>query len=256
MYYLALAHFDSAWRLASHNELAPHFSALILVVGLGPVAAAAAAGVARPGEDWLERAMLIWVPASVIVYFVLDSYPSHALESVGLPLAVFSVRAWRKMHAPAVAAAVAIAIVTLPGMAYEARTFRDVAEGPLQRYYLNHSESRALAWIAHDAPPGAVLARTLFALVIPSQTGRRVWVGHQFWSQDYNRRSGLADSLFAGRLRPAVARTLVLLSGVKLVAADCSTGSSLTPALAPIASSVHRFGCATVYVVRHPVGAV
>jgi hypothetical protein len=99
-----------------------------------------------------------------------------------------------------------------------------------------------------------VIARTLFALEIPAQTGRRVWVGHQFWSQDYALRSKLADALFAGTLRPGTARTLVLLSGAKLVAADCSTAASLTRVLMPIVSSVHRFGCASVYVVRRPVG--
>ncbi len=257
VYYLALARFDPAWKLASHNELAPHFSALVLLVGLGPPAVIAAAGVRRPGEDQLERALLLWVPASLIAYFVLGSYPSHALESLGLPLAVFAVRAWRRLRLPAAAGAIAIALVTVPGMAYEARVFRDDADGPLQRYYyVNRSESRELAWIADDAPPGAVLARTLFALVIPSQTGRRVWVGHQFWSQDYAQRRELADALFAGGLRPAVSRTFVLLSGVKLVAADCTTGSKLTQILAPIASSIHRFGCATVYVVRRPAHAV
>ena len=35
------------------------------------------------------------------------------------------------------------------------------------------------------APPGGVLAPTPFAAVVPARTGRAVWVGHGYWSQDY-----------------------------------------------------------------------
>jgi hypothetical protein len=258
-YYFLLPHLDSAWKLASHNEAVPRLPALALLAGLGPPALLAFAGVRAPGEDAIERALLLWVPASVVTYFVLSSFPSHGLESISLPLAVLAVRGWQRLaraRLPAVVAALAVAAVTLPGMAYDVRAFRDIADAPGQLFYLTRSESHALNWIANHAPPGGVLAPASFALVVPSQTGRAVWVGHEFWSRDYFVRAQVADELFAGRLTPRVARAAVLLSGARLLASGCAERTNLVPVLAAVLASVHHFGCAVVYVVKRPRAAM
>jgi hypothetical protein len=95
-----------------------------------------------------------------------------------------------------------------------------------------------------------VLAPTLFAIAVPSQTGTAVWVGHEFWSRDYTARSAAADALFAGALGPATARRLVRLAGATTLIADCSVRADLRPLLGPELRAVHRFGCAAVYEVR------
>ena len=94
-----------------------------------------------------------------------------------------------------------------------------------------------------------MLAPTPFAAVVPSQTGRAVWVGHGYWSRDYPARARQADVLFAGHMRTAVARSFVRSTGAKLLVSDCKHDADLTRKLRPLLASVHRFGCATVYVV-------
>jgi len=248
-YYELLPHIDSAWKLAAHNEIVARPSFLGLVAGLAPLLVLAALGVRSRFSDRVERALLLWIPAALITYFAVNSYSSHALDGLSLPLSVLAVRGWRRLRLPAVAGVVAIALVTIPGLIYEARALHRVADSPVQEYYLRSSEARALKWVALDAPPGGVLAPVLEAVAIPSQTGRAVWVGHEFWSRDYNGRLALADGLFDGLLPPAEARALVRVSGARLLVSSCAENADLAPALGSLVASVHRFGCATVYVV-------
>jgi len=250
VYYLLLSRLDPAWKLAAHNELVARLPAGAMAVGLLPLLALAAAGLRRAGPDAAERALVLWVPAALVTYLLVDSYPSHALESISLPLAILAVRGWGVLRLPVAVGAVAVAAATVPGAAYLARGFHRVAASPSQQYYLSAGDARALDWVAGGAPAGDVLARTIFAVAIPSQTGRAVWVGHEFWSRDYPARMRAADSLFAGKLSPPVARTFVLLARVRLLVSDCGSAIDLTAALGPLLASVHRFGCATVYVVR------
>lgn len=254
-YYLLLSRLDPGWKLAAHNEVVPRLPLVALLAGIGPLALLAVAGVRRPRGDLIERALLVWPLASVLAYLVVPAFPSHALAGIGLPLAALCVRGWRRLRAPLLAGALAVAAATLPGIAYELRAFRDIASSPQQQYYLTPSDARALDWVSSHAPPGAVLARTIFAVGVPSQTDRAVWVGHEFWSRDYAARAEVADALFDGGLDPARARLVVLLSDVRLVVSDCGATEDPGPELAPIVASAHRFGCASVYVIRRPRSA-
>jgi hypothetical protein len=262
IYYELLSRSDTAWRLASGNELVPHLPAGVLIAGLAPLALGAAAGLPRPGREPAERALVLWPLAALVVYFAFGSFPSHALEGLSLPVAVLGVRGWQRTATAlsgfragrtGAVAALGVGIVaalTLPGMVYEARALRDRAEGPVQEYYLTHSESGALDWIAHRAPAGGVLADELLSIAVPAQTGRPVWVGHEFWSRDYLPRARAVSAVFSGQLTPGSARALVEGSGARLVLADCGQTGAVAPALRPLAASMHRFGCATVYVLR------
>jgi hypothetical protein len=101
------------------------------------------------------------------------------------------------------------------------------------------------------------MARTIFAIGVPSQTGRHVWVGQQFWSRDYVARNAAGDDLFGGQLPAGAARAVVAQSGVRIVVTDCGDHHGLRSTLAPISASIHTFGCATVYVVkRFPIATV
>lgn len=249
-YYEVLPHVDSAWKLASHNEIVLRPPFLALLAGLLPLLIVAALGLRRRITEPVERALLLWIPASLVTYFAVNSFSVHALDGLSLPLAVPVVRGWRRLRAPVLAGAAAVALITLPGLIYEARELHREASSSVQEYYLNRSESHALAWVARDAPPGGVLAPVLLALAIPSQTGRAVWVGHKFWSRDYDARLALADGLFDGRLPPGEARALVRVSGARLLVSSCAENSNLVPVLGTMLASAHRFGCATVYIVR------
>lgn len=249
-YYFVLSRADAAWRLAAHNEAVPRPSLAALVAGLLPLLVIAAAGARRPGRNLIERALPLWVVGGLACFVVIDAFSSHALEGLGLPVSILAVRGWRRMRLPALAGAVAIAAVTIPGIAYYGRALHRAVRGPRQSYYLTGSESSALRWVRSDAPAGSVLAPPVLANAIPSQSGRRVWVGHEFWSRDWSSRSSAAEGLFSGTLTPSTARRLVVLSGVRILVSDCDHRFDLAAELRRSLSLVRRFGCASVYVVR------
>jgi hypothetical protein len=250
VYYLVLSRTDPAWRLASHTEVVARLPALVMLAGLGPLALIALVGVRRPSGVMIERALLLWIPACLVTYFSIDSFAPHALQGISLPFAVLAVRGWHRLRLPAALGVVAIAAVTLPGLAYDARKFINVAHSSAPQYYLTHSDARALDWVTDQRPPGGVLAPTPFAAVVPSQTGRAVWVGHGYWSRDYSARAREVDRLFGGRLRPVRARAFVLATGAAMLVSDCSHRANLTRTLRGILLTTHRFGCSRVYVVK------
>ncbi len=250
IYYYWLSHSDPAWQLAGRYEVISRFGPLVLLAGLGVLALVAALGVRRPDGVMIEQALLLWIGACFVTYFVNDSFAPHALQGLSLPLAVLMVRGWRRLRLPPVAGVVALGLVTIPGLAFNARKFVRTADSPLVQYYLPRGDAAALDWVTHDAPPGGVLAPTPFAAVVPSQTGRAVWVGDGYWSRDYPARARRVDRLFGGRMSPAVARRFVAGTGAAILVSDCRHPADLTGQLGAAVRSVHRFGCARVYVLR------
>ena len=250
LYYLVLSHADPAWRLAAQNEAVARLTLAVLLAGLGPLVLVALAGLRRPGQEVAERVLLLWIPACLITYFALDAFAPHALQGLSFPIGALIVRGWQRSRAPALLGALAVALLTIPGLAYSARKFAEVARGHAVQYYLPRSDARALDWLAGPAPAGGVLAPVPFAIVIPSQTGRAVWVGHGYWSRDYAVRAKQANRLFGGRMRPGAARAFVLGTRAPLLFADCSHPANLNRLLGPIVQATHRFGCARVYVIK------
>ncbi|MGI8506197.1 MAG: hypothetical protein ACR2MK_05215 [Solirubrobacteraceae bacterium] len=246
-YYYLLSHSDPAWKLASHYEVVGRLAPLVLLAGFGPLAVIAVAGLSRPKGVVIEQALLLWVAACFLTYFVNDAFAPHALQGLSFPFAVLAVRGWRRLRLPAAVGAVAVALLTIPGLAYDARKFARVARSQTVQYYLPRSDQRALAWVSGAAPRGGVLAPTPFAIVIPAQTGRAVWVGHGYWSRNYFPRSREANSLFRGRMHPARARAFVLATGAALLVSDCAHRADLSGELRPLVRFTQRFGCAKVY---------
>jgi hypothetical protein len=255
-YYGVLEHGDAAWRMAAHNEQGPRLPAGVLLACLGPLVALALAGLRRVRADdpVAEQALVLWVPAGLATYWLNGAFATHAFEGLMVPLAVLVVRGALRLRLPAVIAWACVVALTVPGLAYDARKFVRTSRSGLVQYAIPHSDLAALRWIAGHAPAGGVLAPTPFAAVVPAQTGRAVWVGHGDWSPDYPVRSRRADRLFDGRMRdPAAARAFVRGTRARLLVADCDHrlgGPWLARALGPLIGQVHRFGCASVYVLR------
>jgi hypothetical protein len=250
-YYWLLSHSDPAWRLASHYEVIPRLPPLVLLAGLGPLAAIAAVGLRRPRGEVIEQALLLWVAGCLVTYFANDAFAPHALQGLSLPLAVLAVRGGQRLRLPRPVGLLVIGVLTIPGLAYDARKFVNTARNEkLVQYYLPRDDARALDWVSAHAPPGGILAPTPFALDIPAQTGRAVWVGHGYWSRDYVARARRANRLFTGHLRPAAARAFVSSTGASLLVADCRHHGNLAAPLRPLIAAEHRFGCARVYVLR------
>jgi hypothetical protein len=249
-YYYLLAHSDAGWRAASHHEVIPRLPALTLVAGLGPLVLFALPGVRRPREVVIEQALLLWVAGCLITYWVNDSFASHALQGLSLPLAVLAVRGWRRLRIPGIIGVVAVVLFTVPGLVYDARKLVRTLEGHVVQYYLTGADSEALRFLRQDVPAGGVLAPTPFAAIIPGQTGRRVWTGHGYWSLDYPPQAREADRLFGGRMRPRQARSFVTSTGAAVLVSDCGHRADLTRDLRPLLRGVHRFGCARIYLLR------
>ena len=98
VYYYLLSHHDPAWQLAGHYEVIPRLSAIVLLAGFGPLAVVAALGVRRPDGIIIEQALLLWVGACFVTYFVNDSFAPHALQGLSLPLAVLLVRGGQRLR--------------------------------------------------------------------------------------------------------------------------------------------------------------
>jgi hypothetical protein len=251
LYYYLLSHHDSAWKLASQYEVIARLPAIVLLAGFGPLVLIAAFGVRRPDGDLIEQALLLWVGACVVTYFANDAFAPHALQGLSLPFAVLVVRGWRRLRLPAVLGAAAVALITIPGLAYNARKFvRTANSSKLVQYYLPRPDAQALDWVARHGPAGGVLAPTPFAAVVPSQTGRAVWVGHGYWSQDYPVQAREVNRLFSGRMPAKAARSFVAATHAGMLVSDCRHQADLTRRLGTAVSAVHQFGCARVYVVK------
>ena len=247
-YYYVLSHSDPAWSLASTYEATRRAPAITLIVGFGPLALIAAPGLRRPRGEMIEQAVLLWIAATFINYFLNDSFPPHAYQGLGFPFSVLAVRAFQRLRLPVVVGWVAIGLLTIPGMVLDARKLVRTFDKPLVQYYLPHDDVAALRWVTHQAPPGGVLAPIPFASVIPSQTGRAVWVGNGYWSPDYPAQSKRAKRLFFGHMRPSAAQSFVAGTGARILVADCAHHDDLRKALGPMLASARTFGCARVYV--------
>ncbi|HWE08062.1 MAG TPA: hypothetical protein VG325_01830 [Solirubrobacteraceae bacterium] len=247
-YYYLLSHHDAAWHLASHYEVIPRLSALVLIAGLGPPAVIAVVGLRRPGDVLIEQALLLWVAGCFITYFANDAFAPHAFQGLSFPWAILAVRGWSRLRLPAVLGVAAVALVTIPGLVYDGRKVVRSTNGSTIQYYLPPGDAQALDWVERHAPPGGVLAPTPFAAVVPAQTGRAVWAGHGYWSQDYPVQARQVDRLFGGRMAPAVARRFVTGTGASILVSDCRHHANLTRPLRPLLGSIHTFGCARVYV--------
>ena len=248
-YYYVLGHTDPAWQLAAHYELVGRLGLPALLLGLGPLVLLAALGLRDPDESVFEQVLILWIVAAFAAYFLNDAFAPHALQGLSFPLAVLAVRGWRRLRLPAVLAALAILLSTVPGLAYQGRKFLRAARSHAVQYYLPAGDERALEWIAHQAPPGGVLAPLPFAVTVPSQTGRNVWVGHGYWSRDYFARRAQVNAVFRGHEPPARAQAFVTATRAPLLLADCAHRHDLRHELGALVTSVHRFGCARVYVI-------
>ncbi len=251
LYYYLLSHHDHAWKLASQYEVISRLPAIVLLAGFGPLALVAAFGVRRPDGELIEQALLLWVGGCVVTYFANDAFAPHALQGLSLPLAVLAVRGWRRLPLPAVIGVAAVALITIPGLAYNARKFvRTTQSTKLVQYYIPQSDAQALDWVARHGPPGGILAPTPFAAVVPSQTGRPVWVGHGYWSQDYPVQAREVDRLFSGRMSKTASRAFVASTRATILVSDCRHAADLARKLGSAVGAVHQFGCARVYVLR------
>ena len=254
-YYLVLSHTDAAWRLAGRANDIPRWPWWVTVLGLAPLALPALAAYARPARDFGQIALRAWpVAALAIFYQPAGTFPFHAFQGLTLPLAVLAVLAVRDglgdRALPLVPALVAATLLIVPGTAYFADRMRDALARGYQAHYLTIGEHDALAFLDRDPEPGGVLAPAYIGTTVPAYTGRETWVGAGSWTPDFPTRRAAAERLFAGTLRPAQARAVVIASGARFLLSDCHGRADVQRLVSAFTDPPHRFGCATVYRVR------
>jgi hypothetical protein len=245
LYYFVLSLADPSWELAAEaNEAVGNLPVWSVAVAILPLAAVAALGVRRP-ESLGEAMLLMWPPSAVLVFlFLSPSFAQHALEGISIPLAVLATRALAVARRPALAAVV-VALAVVPGTLYLVDWLRDTIGGPGQAHYLNVGEAQALAYLDDLDEPGGVLTSARLGALIPSATGRRSWLGHPSWTEDYEERARIVGAVFSGASPAAPA---LRASGARFVLLDCAVPPAARAAAAREGES-RDFGCATVVAV-------
>jgi hypothetical protein len=254
-YYYLLSRLDPSWALAGEVNRFARWPWWITILGLAPLGAPALLALRVEPEDFGGVALRLWPAAALAVFYLpLGTFPFHALQGLGLPLAILAVAGARtalgaRRLAPAAAVAAA-AVLVLPGLAYRGNEMRLAMQSGRQPHLLTPSEHDALRHLDRAPQRGGVLAPAYIGVVVPAYTGRETWVGAGSWTPDAERRQREADDLFAGRLSAPAAERLVRSTGARFLLSDCRARADISGLVAGVTAPPRRFGCATVYRVR------
>ena len=268
-YYAILGRSDLSWRLA--RSASKHsFSLLTILLATAPLLLPALLAYRGRPRAFLPVVTRIWPVAALIIYLLsatdVSATPLHAFEGVTIPLSILAVEGLQRTRVARltgrpVIAALAVALATIPATVYELRSAQPlVAPSPGNANFITADELRALRYLAADRQPGGVLTRFYLGAVVPAETGRRTFVGDCLWSQPHCApRAQIAQMVFDGSLPGDVTRVFVHQIGARFLLADCQTRPDMAAVLAALTESVHRFGCASVYVLKSaspPQGAL
>jgi hypothetical protein len=267
IYYEVLGHTDSSWelgRVASKHT----FSILTIALAVLPLALPAMLAYRHGAVSFMARATRIWPLGALVIYALsataVSATPLHAFEGITVPLTILAIAGIRRtrfsrLHSRRLIGGLAVAAATIPATVYELHSAPPlVAPSAGNANFITGDERQALRYLASDPAPGGVLTRFYLGAVVPAETGRRTFVGDCLWSQPgCTPRAQIAQMVFDGSLSADVSRWFVNQTGARFVLTDCRTRPDMANVLAPLASSVHRFGCAAVYQlgsVSPPVG--
>jgi hypothetical protein len=248
LYFWFLAHTDSSWAYVSRPNHLPH-------VGMWLAVAFAPAVLAVPGyfvraEGVQDRMLKLWPAAALVVYFGLQrSWFYHAFVALSLPLAVLAVRGLWRLRIPRWMIVGAVVVATAPGLIFVVQQLQRTRE----EHFLDPGEAKALAYIDESPRSGPVLASLRLGNAVPGFTGRKTWVGHYYWTPNYERRRLLAADFFAGRLKRSEALRVLVDSRATFLLAGCPERGDVRRELGSMPVRVRHFGCATVYELRDRV---
>jgi hypothetical protein len=259
VYYLLLGRLDPAWELASKSNAAgamPEWSWpwWAVVLTLAPLAVPAALAYRLPAPSFQEKAVRVWPLAAMAVYLLpFGTFPYHAFQGLAIPLSILAVQGaltvWREPRPLAVVAL--LFSMTVPGIAHKLEVSVHSIRSAGDPFWIFDDEVRALRFIERDPRPGGVLGPVYAGYMLPYTTGRETWIGALSWTPDWRGRQRLADGVVDGTLRGKAAQDVVRASRARYVFVDCRPGlADLELELGPLLAEVHRFGCASVYVVK------
>jgi hypothetical protein len=248
-YYALLPRLSDDWAVARAAEAAGPRPLVAALAAVAPLALVAAAGLERPSRDdpAAERLLLLWPLAAAVMFVVVPAFPSHALITLPIPLAVLAVRGLRRAGSAAPAVAIGgVAVLLVPGMVDTIRFEGDQLRADLQPHALSADERAALEYLDREAAPGGVIASVRLGSAVPGFTGRAVWVGHPYWTPDFERRALAIDAVLAGAASDDD-EAAVADAGAAFLLTACDEGASLPPTVARMVIDVRRFGCVAVH---------
>jgi hypothetical protein len=262
-YYWALSQWDSAWELASESNAAgsqPTWSWpwWAIALTLAPLAVPAALAYRGGVRDWQEIAVRVWPFAALVVYLLpFGTFPYHSFQGLAIPLSILAVlgvvSVWPRPRLGIVVAA--LLVMTLPGIAHKLEVAVNSVRAAGDPYFVFSGEQDAMDWLERDPRAGGVLAPAYGGHMLPYKTGREVYVGALSWTPDWEQRVADTQRLFEGAPAGRWARAFVRRTGARFIFVDCRPGLlDLAPVLEDTVEDVHRFGCASVYVVRRHAG--
>jgi MFS family permease len=260
VYYLWLSHSDPSWKLANRVNDFGRWPWWVTVLGLLPLALPALLAYRRRPRDFGETALRLWPLAALAVFYQpAGTFPFHAFQGLTLPLSVLAVlgvrahlRRERPRRAASIAVLAAVALLIVPGTIHLAKDMRDAVHSGRQAHYLTTGERDALRYLDGVHESGGVLAPLYSGVAVPAYTGRETWVGPGSWTPSAGLRREYAERLFAGRLSPADAQSIVAISRARFLLSDCHTRADIARVVARFTDPPRRFGCATVWRVRLP----
>jgi hypothetical protein len=264
VYFALLSRLDATWRLSGQVNNREPQSVGELFLTLLPLLLLAAFAYRRSPTSFIGVAVLAWPLCALAVFFGIyvtgvGTFPKHALQGIGVPLAVLAVLGFNELrgglHSRAllVAVSVAVAALLLGPVVRQLNQARSLGTPTLfgtDPYFIRASESDALHYLALSSASGSVLSTVYLGQIVPAETGRNTWVGIASWTPDFSWRVDEANRLFSGTLSAPEAVSLVDSTGVRFLLSDCSHPQNLSTLLGTIVQERVRFGCASVYLIN------
>jgi hypothetical protein len=266
-YFALLVHFDGVWQ-RERQEAISTYPLSHVARSFAPIALPALLAYRKRPANFIALSARVW-PIAALALFLFSEWqgsgPTHALLGITIPLAVLAVEGvcslpWKlaagrlgltRLPGIPLLSVALIALLTIPGTISVLKVAKKTSRPRVgNANFISPGENEALAYLARSPRDGGVLTRFYLGMVVPAETGRQTYLGNCYWSTpNCHLRSAMTEDLFRGRMRPAQASAFVRASGARFVLGDCRS-QNLTAALAPITATVHRFSCATVYVLR------
>ena len=282
-YYAVMGVVDDSWRIngLQANRYLQGVSWWTPLLVLFPLLLAAIPEVLRRPQRISEIMIRLWPPLAIAQMLTIaatgvGNTAQHALKGVSIPLAILAVKGvspWFKKLTPRLAGALgvgAILLLTVPGAWYQLKDQAHEMTWPGNGgYYIAKGDQRALDFIAAAPGKGGVVASSLIGSMVPWQTGRQTWVGHETWTPRFQSRSQFMEVLLGGALPywnpPGDPAAVVNWTGAAWLIDDCVHSHNrklhiaavkkhdrvnldeLSTQLKSVTAATHRFGCATVY---------
>jgi hypothetical protein len=263
VYYSILSRVDWTWAVANRANLnlLPYLPWQAILISLAPLGLLAMFAYWSFDFDFRDLALRLWPLLAVaqygVIYFThIGTFPLHALDGLSVPLAVLAVLGARRIMAAftlrgkAIVVTVGVLLLVVPSGVQELHGVWGVKSvgllGP-QPALITPSELDALQYLKNNPTEGAVLTSFYLGQTIPAETDRKTWIGAYSWTPDFFHRLVVSNQLFSGTLSPSAAEDLVRSSGARFLLSDCFNRADLSTTLSDLITSVHHFGCATVY---------